>query len=90
MPHFRLGDGTVFAGPSQKAGKNMEISRVNQCSFLVKFNGTETRFINELAVTADCKAEKIIADLTFFAIIDAHAQMRLDEMMKTHDDHWDH
>lgn len=68
----------------------MEISRVDNNSFLIKFNGTETRFVYELSAENDCKAEKTIADLTFFAIINAHAQMRLDQMMKTHDRWWDH
>jgi hypothetical protein len=68
----------------------MEVSNVDKRSYLVGFNRTETNFINELAVTSDCKPEKIIADLTFLAIINAHAQMRVDEMMKTHDEYWDY
>ncbi len=67
----------------------MEVSNVNQRCFLVEFNKTESNFINELAVAGNCKAEKVIADLTFRAIIDAHAQMRVDEMMKKHDEYWD-
>lgn len=75
--------------PPKKEGKNMEISRVNQRSFLVEFGRTESNFLSELAAEGNCKVEKVIADLTFKAIIDAHAQLRIDEMMRSHDEYWE-
>lgn len=67
----------------------MEVSRVDKCNFLVKLGRTENNFVNELSAANDCKPEKIIADLTFLAIIDKHSQMRIDEMMRSHDSYWD-
>ena len=67
----------------------MEVSNVNNRSFLVEFSKTESNFLNELAAEANCKVEKVIADLTFLAIVNSHAQMRIDQMMRTHDEYWD-
>lgn len=68
----------------------MEVKIVDSSSYLVKLNSTESTFVNELALAGHCKPKKIIADLTFPAIIAAHGKLRYDEMMRTHEDHWDH
>ncbi|GAI37076.1 unnamed protein product [marine sediment metagenome] len=68
----------------------MEVSIVANRNFLVELNKTESNFIHELAAASDCKIEKVIADLTFLAIVSAHAELRLQELVKTHDEYWDH
>lgn len=67
----------------------MEVSIVDNRNFLIKLNTTESNFVNELAVSANCKTEKVIADLTFIGIVNAHAQMKVDEMIRQHEEYWD-
>lgn len=79
----------VRTGKIKKASKNMEVKNIDYDNYLIKFNGTEGRFLNELALTAHCKVEKIIADLMFIAILHAHEKLEFDQMMKKHDEYWD-
>ena len=66
----------------------MEVSSVDKSSYLLKLSKTEKKFVHEIAFANACKPEKVIADLTFSAITNTHAQQKVDGMHRTQGVFW--
>jgi len=66
----------------------MEVSTIGECSLLAELSPTEKKILDDIAFQKGDKAEKVFASLSFGAIMQESAQIKLEKKIAEHEEYW--